>query len=765
MQRPRFRFDYQPVRATPDVLLVVGEGRHLVLDGAVTGDVADLLDGSLTAGDVVARLIDVHPLPAVLTALRRLQGLGVLAEGRTAVAPGPAAGWDARGVDPDAAQAWLHGGRIAVLDLGAPAVAVLAATLRAAGPDVDVGTDPDAADPDALLVVAPASMIDPRLDELNARRLASGRAWVLVRPHGNVVTMGPHLVPGTTGCWQCLRQRWEANEQLESYLATELSDRGRISSARAALPGSAAAIGGLLATELAAIAVTGSSARITGQVVSLDTRDHTTGTHVLVRQPQCPGCGDPSILFKAGPRIALGSGQHRSIADDGGHRVNTPQETFDRLRHHVSPLLGAVTDLTPLDGQDNGVTYSYGAGHNFALGTKSLISVRKNLRGASGGKGRTEIQAKVSAVCEAIERYSGVWRGDRPVHAASFAQLGPERSLHPRDLLLFSDDQYADRDAFNARYGGSLSAVPRLLDDETVIDWSTAWSLTRDTPREVPAAYCWYGHPDLARHEFCFCDSNGCASGNTVEEAILQGFCELVERDAVAIWWYNRSAVPGVDLDRLGDPWVNRMREFYERDLRRTLWVLDVTADLPVPCYVAVSHRLDGAEIGGTAGGVEDPIVGFGAHLDPRVALHRAVTEANQFLPGLVNRNADGSTRYGIDDPDSLHWFTTARVSEQTWLRPNGWTTLDARGDTSSGDITTDVRRCVDIAADAGMEVVVLDQSRPELELPVVRVIVPGLRHFWRRLGPGRLYDVPAVLGRTPRAATGSDINPYSIFF
>lgn len=745
MQRPRFRADYQPFRIGDETLVVAGEGRHLVLGDPVTGDVADLLDGTRAVSDVVAQLADRHPLPAIFTAVRRLQGLRVLAEGTTAAPAERAAGWDARGIDPDAAEEWARTGRVNVLDLGAPTVDVLAATLRATGPAVDVVTEPEA---DGLLVVAPGNVLDPRLATL------TGRSWVLVRPHGNVLVLGPHFVPGETGCWECLRQRWAANEQLENYLAAERPDVGRVSSARAALPAAAATLAGLLAVELAAIAATGRSERITGKAVTLDTRDHATASHALVRQPQCPACGEPDVVLKADPRIVLTS-QQRRFAEDGGHRVATPQETFDRLQHHVSPLLGAVTGITSLDDQDNGVTFSYGAGHNFALGTKSIVSLRKNLRGQSGGKGRTEIQAKVSAICEAIERYSGVWRGDRPVHAASYAQLGAERALHPRKLLLFSEEQYRTRAEFNARGGAGLHWVPRPLAEDATLDWTTGWSLTHDRPREVPAAYCWFGHPDMARLGYSACDANGCASGNTLEEAILQGFCELAERDAIAIWWYNRTPRPGVDLDALGDEWLDRVRAFYAAQLRRSLWVLDVTADLPVPCYVAVSHRLDSE--------VEDPIVGFGAHLDPTVALRRAVTEVNQFLPSLVRRNPDGTTQYGLNDPESLHWFTTARIAQQPWLAPSGSVELPADG--STGDIAADVRRCVEIAASAGLEVVVVDQSRPELELPVARVLVPGLRHFWRRLGPGRLYDVPAALGRTPRAASEHDVNPYSVFF
>jgi Uncharacterized conserved protein len=84
-------------------------------------------------------------------------------------------------------------------------------------------------------------------------------------------------------------------------------------------------------------------------------------------------------------------------------------------------------------------------------------------------------------------------------------------------------------------------------------------------------------------------DSNGCAAGNTLEEAIVQGFLELVERDAYAIWWYNRLQRPAVDLSQFND--------YYVRDLQaqladhgRRLWLLDVTSDLGVPTYVAITH-------------------------------------------------------------------------------------------------------------------------------------------------------------------------------
>ncbi len=55
----------------------------------------------------------------------------------------------------------------------------------------------------------------------------------------------------------------------------------------------------------------------------------------------------------------------------------------------------------------------------------------------------------------------------------------------------------------------------------------------------LPTAYCYFGYP-LFYEPDCWADTNGCAAGNTLEEATVQGFMELVERDSVALWWYNR---------------------------------------------------------------------------------------------------------------------------------------------------------------------------------------------------------------------------------
>jgi ribosomal protein S12 methylthiotransferase accessory factor len=66
----------------------------------------------------------------------------------------------------------------------------------------------------------------------------------------------------------------------------------------------------------------------------------------------------------------------------------------------------------------------------------------------------------------------------------------------------------------------------------------------------------------------------------------------------------------------------------------------------------------------------------------------------------------------------------------------------------------------VRLAEREGLDVLVLDQTRPDIDVAVVRVIVPGLRHFYRRFAPGRLYDVPVKLGLRDRPMSEDELNP-----
>ena len=115
-----------------------------------------------------------------------------------------------------------------------------------------------------------------------------------------------------------------------------------------------------------------------------------------------------------------------------------------------------------------------------------------------------------------------------------------------------------------------------------------------------------------------------------------------------------------------------------------------------------------------------------------------------------------------------MAWLHEVKIGSEPWLTPDP--DQPARGPSSYDwprfdDLAVAVAQCVDVASKAGLEFLVLDQTQPDLDLNVVKVIVPGLRHFWRRLAPGRLYTVPGDLGWQAAPLSEDEMNPRSMFF
>jgi bacteriocin biosynthesis cyclodehydratase domain-containing protein len=607
--------------------------------------------------------------------------------------------------------------------------------------------------PAAFTLVLCADYLDPGLAELNARLLAERRPWLLAKPGGADPWVGPVFRPGAGPCWSCLATRLAAHRR--SGPAPQSS--GAVEPIRppeASLPAGRAL--GLQAAILEA-AKWLAGVRHPGQdaVWTFDSIALSGGHHPVVRRPQCRACGDPGLVG-ARVREPVVPVSRPKAADHGGngHRALSPAQLLRRYEHLVDPVTGVVAELRRDPGSPAGI-HSYLSGQNLALPGPGRIGPRAGLRTQSGGKGATELDAKVSALCEAIERYCGSRLGDEPTVRDSLRELGPD-AVHPGRCQLFHERQFRDRARWNATCA-MFHRVPEPFDEGTVIDWTPVWSLTAHRHRLLPTGMLYFDAGTGTAPTSVLADSNGNAAGGSLEDAIVQGFLELVERDAVALWWYNRTRHPAVDLARFDDGWIGRLRQAYAR-MNREVWVLDVTSDLGIPVMAAISRRADKA--------AEDIMLGFGAHFDPRVALGRALTELGQMLPTVIDAAADG-TGYTTSDPHLRRWWRHGTVHNQPYLaaapeqNPRG--PLDYRY-TPRADLRDDIDHICALARRNDLDVLVLDQTRPDIGLPVVKVIVPGLRHFWARFAPGRLYDVPVRLGRVAAPTAYEDLNPIPLF-
>jgi ribosomal protein S12 methylthiotransferase accessory factor len=139
--------------------------------------------------------------------------------------------------------------------------------------------------------------------------------------------------------------------------------------------------------------------------------------------------------------------------------------------------------------------------------------------------------------------------------------------------------------------------------------------------------------------------------------------------------------------------------------------------------------------------------MGFGAHLDLQSAVVRAATELAQLGLGGASGGLGGmNPRLRADDQP--HVLPDPDRPPQTCAAP------------FSGGLVDALERCRAAVEEQGLELLVLDQTRPDIGLPVVKAMVPGLRHFWPRFGSGRLYDVPVTLGLIDRPWEEHELNP-----
>jgi bacteriocin biosynthesis cyclodehydratase domain-containing protein len=569
----------------------------------------------------------------------------------------------------------------------------------------------------------PVVVVEDLIDVGSFHSLLSGPAHI-------VCLRGPSVVVASVRCLHCLSTRLGERRALD-ILAATLCGLPFVPLRSIASSDAESAADELLTPALAAPP----SDRLLEWTPDVDAITE----HQLVRVPGCPSCdpGGTSLMGVSAP--ATGTGP--MVATDG-YRSSTPEQTWDRYRHHVSELVGAVPWVEPLGRPELNI---YSAGPNLARVGQNLAEARGGLRAAAGGKGTTPAAARAGALAEALERTSVMYRGDEPYIVAALNDL--PNAVHPNTIQLFSPSQLEDVDrqwaaGYIAPAPDMFEQVPRSFDPTAPVEWSEYTVLGNNETRWLPASITWLFHPDSRGHGYLAC-SNGLAAGNTFEEAALQGLLETVERDSVAMWWYGRCHRPGIDLDSIDDERVRIARRALERPGYRT-WVLDLTADSGVPTCVALLAANDGSGI----------LLGCGAHLDPITAITRALTELAQIVGywELTKNHAGQEQR----------WFDTATLDSEPWLAPTHFIPVSPTPQFDS--VEAALNSLVERLHGMGLEVLVKDCTRSDIGLPVVRTFVPGFRHFWKRLGPGRLFDVPPRLGWRDGPYEESDLNRWAMF-
>jgi YcaO-like protein with predicted kinase domain len=366
---------------------------------------------------------------------------------------------------------------------------------------------------------------------------------------------------------------------------------------------------------------------------------------------------------------------------------------LERLRPHLEPAgITRVANVTGLD----------------QIGIPVVLVIRPNSRSlsVSQGKGVDLASAKVSAIMESMEQF----------HAE-----------HVEKPLAFG----SLRDRASRGRVADVRGLPRRspeFDERAKILWITAKHLGSGEDVEVPFELV---HLDLTEplppgSGFFALGSNGLASGVELDDAILHGALELVERDALALFYRlspYEQALRRVRLDSVDDPICRALLDRFETAaIGVVLW--EMTSDLGVPAFLcSIGEReLDLLRRIG-------PARGYGCHLRRGTALRRALTEAAQSRLTRIAGSRDdiqAEDLAAIRAPEAIE-RQLAHVLQEPMAR-HDFTSIPDYPCGSSAEALNLLRER--LSAQNFDDVLYVDLSRPEYPFAVARTIIVGLEGF-----------------------------------
>ena len=294
----------------------------------------------------------------------------------------------------------------------------------------------------------------------------------------------------------------------------------------------------------------------------------------------------------------------------------------------------------------------------------------------------------------------------------------------------------------------------KYFTEDTPIRWVWGHSLTENRPRLIPASLVYmnyqFGEDEqpVGRNA-----SSGLAAGLTIEEAILTGLYEVVERDAFTICWLRRR--PGrrvvVDDDELQ---AFLKRRFYSDHPSVDIRIHDVTLDVPIASFFVTMKRP--TELGPAV------CVGSASRLSPKEAARKCFLEAGQgipyfrFLLGQLKNwePAEDFSNLNSFDHHCVFYLKRPELVPQAFAfldQPDGEIPLSSLPDRSTGRVLGDIQRSIQLLKEAGLEVVVAEITTPDIRetgMRVVRVLIPGMVplhgvYKYPFLGAKRLADFP----------------------
>lgn len=316
---------------------------------------------------------------------------------------------------------------------------------------------------------------------------------------------------------------------------------------------------------------------------------------------------------------------------------------------------------------------------------KKVMPTRKQM-----GKGASPAQAEASALMELAERFSffTFWADGSRFTEAAWSEA--ER-LWPGQILSISEIAKSVSEDISA------DKARRIMDLAT---WRFAPAVEVRTGLEVFAPLDWF----KKINEF-----NGSSAGNSPEESILQGLCELVERHVCAVVDDSRMTTPTISQETIDDPVLNALvKAFADQGVRVLL--KDFTLGLPVPTVAAVAYDP------GTFPGKSEIVFTAGTATTPAKAAIRALTEVAQLAGDFEsgsNYEASGLPKF-------------ASLEQFSWLEQGAVVPLGSLPSLAHNDIFEELKTLAQRLASKGFNAFSAQTTHPDLGIPAHYSFVPG---------------------------------------
>ncbi|MBU1041752.1 MAG: YcaO-like family protein [Proteobacteria bacterium] len=316
---------------------------------------------------------------------------------------------------------------------------------------------------------------------------------------------------------------------------------------------------------------------------------------------------------------------------------------------------------------------------------RAVMPTRKQM-----GKGASPEQAEASALMELVERFSyfSFWDDETNFVRATWSEAEQRFG-----------DQLMDIREICASVGDELSpeGARRVMD---LVRWRFCPALNVGTGASTVLPLDWF----KTLNEF-----NGSSAGNTSEESVLQGACELVERHVCAVIDRTSPELPTISQENLADPVLRALCETFRKN--GILLVLkDFSLGQPVPTVAALAFDPK------TFPGLSEIVYTAGTAASPAKAAVRAVTEIAQLAGDFeTGRVYEASGLRKFTDPGQFDWLLAGPEVD-----------LSSLPDLEDNNIRVELSRLADGLGAKGFSLYSVDTTRADIKVPANYNLVPG---------------------------------------